>query len=239
MKNIFDQLNLRPEERRMVVIVGIIIFIVVNVVFVRPIFGEYGRTMQKMKDSRTSLNRYEMEIKKKQQYEQQLRKLESSGSFVAQEEQASQLMRDVTSQAALTGVEVKQYNPTPRGSSGKTNAFFEEQGLNINVSTGEKELIEFLYNLGSGGSLIRVRSMTLNPEPSRFRLQGNLTLVESFQKKPPARPAAAAATPSAKPGPTPAPAPGANKTPAPPAPAPASGKPKAAETNAQKKLQKK
>jgi hypothetical protein len=197
MKSFFDKLNLRPQERRMVVIVGIVLFIVVNVIFVRPIFGEYSRIMTDMAKAQTSLNRYQLEIKKKPQYEQQLRKLESSGSFVAQEEQASQLMKDVTSQAALSGVAVMDYIPGARGSSGKTNAFFEEQSLGIRVNTGEKELIDFLYNLGSGSSLIRVRTMTLNPEPSHFKLQGNLTLVESFQKKPPAK-SAAASSPATK-----------------------------------------
>ncbi|MDB6035335.1 MAG: hypothetical protein JWM16_5673 [Verrucomicrobiales bacterium] len=192
MKSFFDKLNLRPQERRMVVIVGIIIFIVVNVVFVRPIFGEYGKTMKEMEKGQQSLKRYEMEIKKKGQYEQQLRQLESSGSFVAQEEQSSKLMSDVTSQAALSGVTVLRYDPSPRVASNKTNSFFEEQTLAISVNTGEKELVEFLYNLGSGGSLVRVRSMTLSPEvPNRYKLQGNLTLVESFQKKPPAKSAAA------------------------------------------------
>jgi Tfp pilus assembly protein PilO len=199
MKSFFDKLNLRPQERRMVVIVGVIIFIVINVVFVMPIFGEYGKTTQRMKDSHQLLNRYETEIKKKGQYEQQLRQLESSGSFVAQEEQASKLMSDVTSQATLSGVTVLRYDPTPRVTSNKTNSFFEEQSLMITVNTGEKELVEFLYNLGSGGSLVRVRSMTLNPEvPNRYKLQGNLTLVESFQKKPPAKPVVAPSPAPAK-----------------------------------------
>lgn len=198
MKSFFDKLNLRPQERRMVVIVGIVIFIVINVVFVRPIFGEYGRTMNDMSKAQQQLNRYQTEINKKPQYERQLHELESSGSFVAQEEQASKLMGDVTSQAALSGVTVTRYDPTPRGASGKTNSFFEEQTMSISVNMGEKELIDFLYNLGSGGSLVRVRNLNLSPEvPNRYRLQGNLTLVESFQKKPPAKSAATASTASA------------------------------------------
>jgi hypothetical protein len=37
--------------------------------------------------------------------------------------------------------------------------------------------VDFLYNLGIGSSLIRVRSFTLNPDPPRHKLQGNVTLV--------------------------------------------------------------
>ncbi len=197
MKSFFDKLNLRPQERRMVVIIGIIVFVVLNFIFVRPIFGAYGRTMGEMNKSRQTLQRYETEIKRKGQYEQQLKQLESAGSFVAQEDQASKLMSEVTSQAALSGVTVLQYNPGPRGAAGKTNSFFEEQTMAISVNTGEKELIDFLYSLGNGGSLVRVRSMTLSPEvPNKYKLQGNMTLVESFQKKPPARPAASSPAPA-------------------------------------------
>ena len=124
MKSFFDKLNLRPQERRMVVIVGIVIFIVINVVFVRPIFGEYGRTMNDMSKAQQQLNRYQTEINKKPQYERQLQELESSGSFVAQEEQASKLMGDVTSQAALSGVTVTRYDPTPRGAQRKNQFVF-------------------------------------------------------------------------------------------------------------------
>jgi hypothetical protein len=207
MKSFFDKLNLRPQERRLVVIVGIVIFIVLNFLFVVPMFGEYAKTMKSMKDTRRTLARYDEEIKRGPRYKVQLEHLESTGSFVAQEEQASQLMRDVTTQAAISQVTVLRWDPTQRGSSGKTNAFFEEQTLGITVNTGEKELIDFLYSLGSGNSLIRVRSMILNPEPSHFKLQGNLTLVESFQRKPPPSRAATAAPPApAKAGTAPAPA---------------------------------
>jgi Tfp pilus assembly protein PilO len=204
MKSFFDKLNLRPQERRLVVIVGIVVFVVLNFLFVVPMFGEYAKTMKDMKATRMTLARYEEEIKREPRYRAQLKQLESSGQFVAQEEQASQLMRDVTTQSALSGVTVMRWDPTQRGSSGKTNAFFEEQTLGIDVNTGEKELIDFLYSLGSGNSLIRVRTMSLNPEPSHFRLQGRLTLVESFQRKAPPR-AATAPTP-AKAAPAPAPA---------------------------------
>jgi hypothetical protein len=204
MKSFFDKLNLRPQERRLVVIVGIVVFVVLNFLFVVPMFGDYAKTMKDMKSTRMTLNRYKDEIKREPRYKAQLRELENSGSFVAQEEQASQLMRDVTTQSALSGVTVMRYDPTQRGSSGKTNAFFEEQTLGITVNTGEKELIDFLYSLGSGTSLIRVRTMTLNPEPSHFKLQGNLTLVESFQKKATKAAPAASAPSASKPAAAPA-----------------------------------
>ena len=61
----------------------------------------------------------------------------------------------------------------------------------------EKSLVDFLYSLGVGGSLIRVRSMTLSPDPVRQKLQGSLTLVASYAKKAPPKIAAPVAAPAA------------------------------------------
>ena len=198
MKSVFDKLNLRPGERRLVVIVGIVIFIVLNVWFIFPNFGQLGIKQQRIKDTETKLQRFKMEINRRPTYERELRSLENQGVFVGQEDQALQLSREVTSQAQLTGVTVLRSDPSPRTSSGRTNAFFDESALVITITTGEKELVDFLYNLGSRNSLIRVRTMTLGPEPNRMRLQGSLTVVESFQRKAPAKPVATTA-PAAKP----------------------------------------
>jgi hypothetical protein len=193
VKSAFDKLNLRPGERRLVVIVGIVVFIVLNFVFIFPNFGEYGKTMKKISDTQASLRRFKMEVGRKPGYERDLAKLQSQGNVVAEEDQSLQLQRDIDSQAVLTGVTILQRTPSPRASSGRTNAFFDESSLVVNFNAGEKELVDFLYNLGKGNSLVRVRSMTLGPElPNRYRLQGSLTLVESFQKKQ-VRPVAAAA----------------------------------------------
>ena len=41
--SIFDKLNLRPQERRLVVIVGMVLFVLINWWFVWPFFGEWGK----------------------------------------------------------------------------------------------------------------------------------------------------------------------------------------------------
>ena len=67
--------------------------------------------------------------------------------------------------------------------------------------TGESELIDFLYNMGSGGSLVRVRDLSVSPDAGQYKLSGRVTLTASLQKK--AAPVAAAkpATPAARPVP--------------------------------------
>ena len=184
MNSLFDKLNLRAGERRLVVIVGLVVFFFLNLMLVWPRFGDLGRLQQHKKDLELSLNRYEAEIGRTSQYQRQLNELRSKGADVATEAQALDLQRNVNSQAAISGVQVNSYTPITKG-SGHTNAFFEEQSGTIQVLTEEKSLVDFLWALGSGSSLIRVRSMQLQPEPTRLKLQGSITLVASYPKKPP------------------------------------------------------
>ena len=75
------------------------------------------------------------------------------------------------------------------GGTTSTNAFFDEQTVIVGVSTGERELVNFLHALGVGDSLIRVRDIArLRLDQSQTRLQTTLTIVASFQKKPKAPP---------------------------------------------------
>jgi hypothetical protein len=245
VKSTFDKLNLRPGERRLVVIVGIVVFAVLNFVFVFPNFGEYGKAMKKASETETTLRRYRMETARKGSYEAELAKLQTQGQLVAEEDQALQLQREVDSQANLAGVTILQRTPSPRGTGSRTNAFFDESSLVINFNSGEKELVDFLYNLGKGNSLVRVKSMTLGPElPNRYRLQGSLTLVESFQKKQ-IRPAATAT--SAKPATTkpaaaattkPASKPPETKTTPPPKTTPVTNKPPSQSTTKTNQIRK-
>src|SRR5439155_6399874 len=225
MKSLFDKLNLRPGERRLVVGVGILIFVVLNLTFVWPNFGAYASTEKTISATKDKLKRFTREVDNKAGYERELRTLEDKGVFVGEEVQELELQREVRSQAQIAGVDVRGYNPSARGTSARTNAFFDETSLVINFVSGEKELVDFLYRLGSGNSLIRVRDMNLGTElPARQKLQGSLTLVESFQKKPVK---VAAAPPPKKTAPAKAPPKAADKT----KPAPARQPPSNTKTN--------
>jgi Tfp pilus assembly protein PilO len=82
----------------------------------------------------------------------------------------------------------------------RTNQFFLELAEQVSVEAGEAQLVDFLFNLGSGNSLIRVRDLALHPNPPRQALSGNVKLVASYQKNPPkkAAPATSPPTPRAK-----------------------------------------
>jgi Tfp pilus assembly protein PilO len=185
MTGILDKLNLSPSERRLVVVVSLVVFVVLNIWLVWPEFGSVGVWEQRRTDAQRRLKQFKDEIAKKPDYERRLRELESAGVYIPGEDQALALLRDVANEASKSGVTVERFNPMTRTAGGRTNAFFEEQTLVISVIAKEEELVAFLYNLGSSKSLIRVKGMSLQPDPSRMKLRGDITLVESFQKKPP------------------------------------------------------
>lgn len=216
MNKIFDKLNLRPQERRLVVIVAIVVFVVVNFWLVIPMFGEYGKNQQRIIDARKNVDRYQAEIAKRNSYTRQLNELKEGGSSIPSEDAALRLYQEVNSQANLTGLGYTSISEARRGggSGGKTNAFFDETSVTVSIRTGEKELIDFLNRLTDKEMMIRAKSMNISPElPGRNSLQGSITLVKSFQRKPPpppkgsattvAKPAAKTNTPAPKPVATP------------------------------------
>jgi hypothetical protein len=125
-----------------------------------------------------------------------LEKLEGRGSAILPSEQALQFQRVVQEQASRSNIGISSYDPGNRTKE-STNIYFEEQTLTINIQqAGEEELVDFLYNLGTGSSMIRVRDLTIKPDMTGTRLQCHAVLVASYQKskkselKPSAVPAA-------------------------------------------------
>lgn len=225
MSSYFDKLGLSPQERRLVVIVGVVVFIVINWWVIIPMFGDWGRYEQRIKDAGTEVDKYRKEIERQPEYERKLKELQKQGSEVASEEAALRLQQEVINQANLTGLGYGTITPVNRASVVKTNAFFDEASVNVSINTGEKELVDFLVRLADRELLIRAKSMDIGPDPSQTRLQGNLTLVKSYQRKPPPK----ASTAPARTQTTPAPAGNAAR---PPAVTPVPAKPAATNASA-------
>jgi hypothetical protein len=198
--SIYDKLNLRPNERRLVTGVIIVVFILLNFFFVWPHFGDWKRLQSRKRQATDLLKAYQTEVDQIPRYQKQLAELQQAGAAVASEDQASKFSITVNNQAALSGVQVNNSTfGSPRGQSAtaKPNQFFDEQRGTISVVTDEKSLVDFLYNLGVGGSMIRVRDMSLNTDGPRQKLMGTITLIASYARKTPpkAAPAATAAAP--------------------------------------------
>ncbi len=213
--------NLRPFEKRVFVGVTALVFIVFNAWFVIPHFSDWSQMKVRMAAAQKKLAAYQNEVAQTNKYTAQVRILEGEGLSVPPEEQSVQFLRAVQSQAQQSGASVTAFSRQ----TFRTNQFFLEASLSISVLSGEAQLVDFLFNLGSGNSLIRVRDFTLRPDAPRMALNSNIKLVASYQKKPSARAAAAAAAPPAK---APAPAVKSNTPAVKPGTAPAIPAPKPA-----------
>jgi Tfp pilus assembly protein PilO len=196
MTNPLDRLNLRPFEKRLVVVVAAVLFVVLNAWFVFPHFSDLGLAQERRVDAFKKIDRWQAEIKQVPAYQRQVREMESEGQSVPAEDQQNQFSRAIQMQQAQSGVNITSTSKQ----TVHTNQFFLELTQQVSVESGEAQLVDFLFNLGSGNSLIRVRDLALHPNAPRQQLSGNVKLVASYQKNPPKKtaPAASPATPGAK-----------------------------------------
>jgi len=204
--------NLRPFEKRVFVGVTALVFIVFNAWFVIPHFSDWSQMKIRMAAAQKKLNSYQAEVAQTNKYAAEVRKLEGEGLSVPPEEQSVQSLRAIQSQAQQSGVSITAVSRQ----TFRTNQFFLEASLSVGAISGESQLVDFLFNLGSGNSLIRVRDFTLRPDAPRQQLNSNIKLVASYQKKPAPRSVPATAAPPAK-----APAPKSNTPAVKPVTAPA------------------
>ena len=214
MKGYWD--NLRPLEKRMVVGIAVMFFIILNFWFVVPHFSDMGQVQQRMFKAQKLLNMYQTEIRQKSTYERRIGELQKEESQpIPLEDQAGAFRETISTQADMNHVHINQFGRI----LGRTNdQFFWEQTANITVVSKEQNLVDFLYNLGTESSLIRVRDLTLRPEmPAQQDLNASVKLVASYQKKPPAKPSSSSSKSAAtlQPTPTPNPSPPAASKPPP------------------------
>ena len=193
MKKYFEQL--RPLERRLVVGVAVVLVIVLNAVFIWPHFKDWGDLRHRLDQARSDLARNQKASAQIPALTVEVKKFESEGQFVAPEDQGINFMRTIQMQSAQSGVQLQN---TSRQITHTNDAFFVEQIENIVVVATEEQLVDFLYKLGSGASMIRVRDLELQPDAPRQRLSANIRLVASYQKNPPAASAAKTSTAKAK-----------------------------------------
>ena len=184
--------QLRPAERRLVIGVAVVLVVVLNGVFVWPHFSDWSQLTQRYEDGQRKLKLYQTAITQEPELKKQVSAFESEGEYVAQEDQVINFMRTIQTQASASGFGIENMNAR---SQMRTNQFFVEQSQNIQVHATEEQLVKFLYEIGSGASMIRVRDLTLSPDSARQKLGTDIKLVASYQKNP--KPAASVA-PAAK-----------------------------------------
>jgi len=212
MTHYLDRLNLRPNERRLVVFVAVIVFMVLNVWLVWPHFGDWRRTQVRLKKAQSTLEIFNTAVKQQPEYKSRIQSFEKENPAATRDDQSIELLRIIQTKAGESRVNIMSMPPATT----ETKEFFVEQRQTITVQAREEPLVNFLHDLGLGESMIRVRALSLRPDAPRLQLGGNITLVASYQRKP--------MTPSATPPPAKPTAPAAKPVPAVPvAPARASG----------------
>lgn len=193
MREYFARLN--STERRFVVAVLLILFAGLNAWLVWPRFAEWKKNQIRIATARQKLKVFEDKIALAPELERKIKQFESEGASVPPEDQSSDFVGTIQRQAAASGVNIlTMIRQQPR-----TNQFFIELAQALTIQSDEEKLVDFLYKLGEGNSLVRVRGLSLGPDPPRHNLRVNVTLVGSYQKKAPLRAAPAAAAGSSTP----------------------------------------
>jgi len=192
MSSYLDRLNLRPFEKRLVVGVGAVLFLVLNAWFVVPHFSDLSKARDNRAEALKKLDSWQAEIDQMTKYQAGINKFRREGLEVPPEDQQNQFARAIQNQQAQSGVGIPNFGRTTT----QTNQFFLELTQLISVQSFSTNLVDFLYNLGSGNSLIRVRDLTMHPDVPRQQLSGTVKLVASYQKNPPKK-----TTPAASPAP--------------------------------------
>lgn len=202
MTGFLDRLNLRPFEKRMVVGAGVVLFVVFNAWFVFPHFSDLADAKDRKVKAEAKLQRWQAEVNQSTKYKAGIAKLAGESLEVAAEDQVNQFNSACLMQASRSGVDLKStIRPNTR-----TNEFFTELTQTIGAEALEANLVDFLFNLGVGESLIRVRGLSVKPDGPRQKLVASVTLAASYQKSTSKKPAVA------QPG-APRPGPNASKRP--------------------------
>ncbi len=175
--------QLRPLERRLAVGALVTVIIVLNAWLIWPHFSDWDKLQARRRIAAQKLQLYQAGIAQTPAYEAQLKTLQSQGDVVPINDMSINMLRTIQNQAAQSGVGIVN---TSRQITRTNDAFFVEQVQNINVTATDSQLVDFLYKLGSGPSMIRVRDLELQPDTPRQHLNANIRLVASYQKNPPA-----------------------------------------------------
>lgn len=178
MKKYWEQL--KPLERRWAVGAGVLIFLMLNYFFIWPHRHDWARAQKRADDAEDKIKTYNVEIVKKPVYLARLRGLQADGSDVVAEDQAIDFVRFYSSLLLANHVLLLNGGTLTTRTN---NQFFIEQQLGISVQADETNLVNFLYNLAAGNSMVRVRAMNLHATPDKHELNAGITMIASYLKK--------------------------------------------------------
>jgi hypothetical protein len=179
MKEFFARLN--PTERRFVVGVAVVFFVVINLMWVWPHFGDWSETRKRMNTAQDQLFLFVNGTNQIPGLRKEIEKYQKEGEAVPPSDQAVRFVRLIQSEASKVGI-IPESMSSQRPTGATNNSFFLEQIETMTMQSAESQLVDFLYNLGAGNSLIRVKVLSVQPDQSHQRLTTRVTLIASYQK---------------------------------------------------------
>ena len=185
MKSFIDSLNLRPNERRLLVGVALVTFIVINFYFIFPHFDDWGQLQSAHRKAQNTLELYQEQIGRLPGFTNKLAEIESANPIVLPLQQAFKLSETIQSSARRFGIRHDTLKSIPSASSSltKTNQFFEEKRASMKISqTRDGPLVQFLLALGEDESMIRVERLALTRDRSNLNLTADIVFVANYQK---------------------------------------------------------
>ena len=189
MSSMIDSLNLRPQEKRAIVAIAVVVFIVLNIVLVFPHFKDYGKIQRQLQAARDDIAKYNAVIAKDRDpangWKKTLADMEKSSGGTATFKEIA-LAETVTAVARASGVFIASGNPVSTvriGPGTESDKFFESQSLRILGQAADDALVKFLWDLGNDPAMIRVWELELHPlDNNRYKLNAAITLTADYLK---------------------------------------------------------
>ena len=176
-ESIFDKYNMSAGERRVVMFV-LVVLIGVLAWMAFDMIPKPEQTNVKISKIKRNLQSWQKELNSVSSYKNRIKELEGMSSAVVKEEQEVDMSRAINKLEALSGINVSRQGRV----NSETNTFFIEKSMRIDFSGKENQIVDFLWKLSEGDSLVRVSEMRLRPDKNRYKLEGWMELTASYQK---------------------------------------------------------
>ena len=131
MKGHLDKLNLRPFEKRMVVVVASVLFLFLNWWFVFPHFSDWTKVQARVAKARRTLETFQLEVQQTNTVWRSVKLLESEGFSVPAEDQ---MLHFANTREAVAGQSAVAIGQTSKVTT-RTNQFFLELTQTISLLT--------------------------------------------------------------------------------------------------------
>ena len=177
-----NNLGVRPQERRAVILLLLGLLVTGNVVwlFMGPELFKLQSSLKDFEGKNKTMASLPVLVEK---LEDEVKILTTETGEVTDGRHAQTLMTAIDSQARRSNLDLEN-SKGQRGSSSlrKKNQDFEEAKRTVTFESDLIDLVGFLKKLSEGKSMIRVSKMRIQPTGDRKKLKVDLTFTASYPK---------------------------------------------------------